>query len=283
LVLGNGFAFELTVVGNSYSRGGNKNLLVDVQKYYIANDTFKLIEGTVTNTEGITILHLVPDSEIYNFLISRNGVILGTFNDYKVVCSNKAAGQCEIILNLALATTSFPNFTNYGGIYGAHLLDSTLGTLQFTFGATDGNVHTINQVVYKPSSGYGFPEVIICNSTTSGTSGTLTCAVPVSYQNTTFVSQILNDGAWVGSTKFSFLAPPNMFGADKIIQLLMFSCLVLMMLSHPILIVIGAVFGITLSIILLTMGGVGSGTLTAAIIFYLLGGAVVIWKISRSM
>ena len=80
------------------------NLLIDIQRKYLPLDQSISIESSVTNYDGDSVGHLIQNSEIYSFIVSYYGTILGTFNDYRVQCQNEALRQCTITLNLVSST-----------------------------------------------------------------------------------------------------------------------------------------------------------------------------------
>jgi hypothetical protein len=278
LLLTSGNTFQVTVVGNLQASNGNTGLLVDAQRQYLAQNAFNSVESSITDTDGVTILHLVQSSVVYNFVVSYNGIVLGTFASNQVVCSNTATGQCTIILNLAQSIPNIPNYATLGNITGFFTLDSALKTLQFTFSSTDGQVHVVEQIVTK-NDGYG--NTTICDSTTSGTSGALTCAIPPAFQNTTFFAQILSDGQLVTTKMFSLVPAINYYGVDIFIELLMFSGLVMMFISNPITIVVGAGLGFLSSITLLFIGTNSWLRMFSVIMFYVVGGLVLISQIAK--
>jgi hypothetical protein len=278
LLLTSGNTFKIIVVGNLQSSNGNADLLVDIQKQYIGQNAFYSVESSVTNSEGEAIGHLVPSSAVYNFIVSYNGQILGTFNNYQVQCQNPYNLQCSITLNLGQATGTITDFANYGNISQTFLLDNTLHILYHTFVSTDGNSHVVRSLVIKND---GYANNTICDNSVTGTSGTIQCNIPVVYQSTDFYIQTFVDGIHVGDKYFSQRVTPNYYGADIFIELLMFSCLVLLFISHPATIVIGGILGILSSVILLFIAGGSMGTVMATVIFYVVGGIIVIWQIAR--
>lgn len=278
LLAASGNTFRLVIVGNLYS--SNSGLLIDVQRQYIPTNSFNTVESPVTASNGEAIAHLVTSSVVYNFIVSLNGVTIGTFNNYQVQCQNPISEQCYINLNLAQSTASLPDFTNYGNVSTVYLLDNNASTLYLTFLSTDGLNHNITQYVYQNDA---FGNNTICSSTSYGTSGTLTCVIPAVYQNTTFYSESYSDGTYLGVAFFSLGGKPNYYGVDVIIELLLYSCLVMMMLSNPVLIVIGAILGVLFSIILLFISSGSSVAIISSVIFFIAAGVIIIWQIGRRL
>lgn len=276
LLSANGNTFEINIVGNSYTSGGN--LLIDIQKYYVGLGKFISVESPVTNTGSVGTGHLITSSEVYNFIVSYYGKTLGTFNNYQVVCQNPSTAQCSITLNLAQATGELEDFTTFGNLDTIYLLNNLTRVLTLTFTTVDGNSHNVSQIVFIND---GKDNTTICGDSITGTSGTFTCTIPLIYQNTTFFSQVYSDGELVGTKILSFAPVINYFGADIYIELLMFSCLVLLMISNPILMMIGGLIGILCSVFLLFLGGGDFTSILATIIWYIVAGVIIVWQIGR--
>lgn len=280
LLKSSGETFNVIVVGNLINTNGNADLLVDTQRQYLSQNQFYSIESSVTDSEGTAITHLVESDQIYNFIVSYNGEVLGTFNNYRVKCQNQQTGQCSITLNLARATGSLDSFEDYGNISQTFLLDTPTNILYQTWSSTNGEVHIVNSLVIK-ADGYG--NTTICNNTATGTSGTIQCNIPVIYQNTSFFVQTTVDGVLIGSKFFSQGVDPNWYGADIFIELLMLSSIVLLFLSHPITIILGAIIGLVSPILLLYVTGVSFSAIMGATIFYVVAGIIAIIVIRRKM
>jgi hypothetical protein len=273
-------SFTIRVTGNYLSSTGNSDLLVEAQKRYISFNAFYLVESTVTSQDGQTILHLEPNDEVYNFIVSYMGQTLGTFNNYQVQCSNPSAQQCEVVLSLSQSTASLPDFTNTGKIRSTYLYDNTTRNLYMTFTSTDGSAHTVKQIVLKND---GFLNTTVCNNTAYGTSGTLICTIPSIYTNSSVISNLVSDSTYISTKTFWFGENPDFAGVDIIIELLMFSTLVLLFIGHPIFIVIGGMFGLICSFLLLFIGTASFGDVFFSIIYYLVAGGIIIWQISKRM
>ena len=273
LNLSRGHAFNIIIVGNLLSTQGNVGLLVDSQRQYLATDEFVSVESPITNSEGIAISNLVQAEEIYNFLISFNGELLGTFNNYQVKCANAALGQCSITLNLATATGTQTDFESVGNITQLILLDTSTNTVHHTFSSTDGISKTVTSLVIK-DDGYG--NTTICNGSSTGTSGTILCAIPVQFRNVSIFVQTFESNVLLGSKYISQGAETDWQGADILIILLMFSSLVLLMVAHPIAIIVGALLGMTMPIILIAVAQASYSSVVGAVLFYIAGGIVAI-------
>jgi hypothetical protein len=280
LLTEHGYPFEIAVYGNYLTPNGDNGLLVEVQKKYIPSADFKLVESAVTSARSSTYVHLTPNTQIYNFIVSYMGQPIATFNNYQVQCQNPSYSQCSISFNLGQATALAGNFKNYGNISSVYLMNTSSQVLYYTYTSTNGATHTILQTVVLNDA---FGNQTICNITSTSTSATLTCAIPSGYGNQTILSSIYSDGVFVGSTIISTSPSRNLYGVDILMELFMFSTVVLLFIAHPIIIIFGAILGMLLSgvLIYITQGSLSS--IIAAILYYVVGGGILIWQISKRL
>jgi hypothetical protein len=259
---------------------GNSDLLIDVQKRYISQNKFISVESSVTDLIGNTLLNLVPNTEIYNFIVSYKGRTLATFNNYQVQCQNELYSQCSIVLNLGQVLETIPSLDNYGNVSISYNLDEASNILYLYYNSLDGQSHDINQIVKK------YDNTVICNNTGTGTSGTLTCSITTVYQNTTLFSDVASDGVYIGSNTFATgtdLKDLDIYGIDIYIELLMYSTMVLLFIANPILIVIGSMLGILFAVLLIFFTGASASSIIATIIYFIIAGGIIIWQISRKI
>jgi hypothetical protein len=271
--------FKITVVGSPLPNQ-NAGLLVEAQKQYLNLNQYIPVEDTQTGNDGNGALSLIQNSAIYNFIVSYNGQILGSFNSYKAVCQNPAIPQCTITLNLASISGNITDYRNYGNVAASFVYNNLTNSTLFSYFTTGGNIHTVREVV-TVDDGYG--NTTICDQTGTGTSGTLICFIPIQYQSVNLWSTVYVDGVFVGNSYLSLLATISWFGVDVLIELLMFSCLVMLFLEHPVMIVIGAALGFIMSILLLWASSGSFSAIVGVSLFYVAMGGLVLWQISRKI
>jgi len=272
------YQFSIIAVGNLISSQGNSGLLVDMQRQYLSRNEFISVESPVTSSEGIGIGALVTNKEIYNFIISLNGEVIGSFNNYKVQCQNPTIPQCSLTLNLAQSTAGQTDYNNYGGISQSFSLDSGTNILYQTYSSSDGESHEVRSIVQRM---YGTSNKTICNTTSIGTSGTINCDIPVARRNEIIIINTLVDGNNVGYKIITQGVDQDWFGADILIELLAFSALVFLFIGHPITLVIGGILGLASPVLLLLITGGSFGAIFFSIFYYAIAGGIIIWMMSR--
>jgi hypothetical protein len=221
--------------------------VVDIQRQYVPISQYVSVESPLTDSDGVTLGHLVADEIYYNFIVSKNGTTLGTFNSYRVKCQNIVIGDCRIELNLIESTSDPTDFSTYGNISFNYLWAPISRVLTLNFLSTDSVAHTVAWNVTQ-LNGYG--NVSLCSNTASGTSGTFTCNIATSYGNTSILAELYSDGTYLGSDSFSFgqSGQGNIFGGTRVVLgILFYSVLVLLLSFNPVAMIIGGFLGMGFS------------------------------------
>ena len=82
-------------------------------------------------------------------------------------------------------------------------------------------------------------------------------------------------------TRFSQGEEVDWQGADILIYLLMFSALVLLFIGHPITMVVGALAGLTLPVILISLAEGSFSTILGAVLYYIASGVIIIIVLAK--
>lgn len=273
LLLTSGYPFKIRLAGIT----NNQDLLIDVQRQYIPINNFLSIFSLATDASGAVVAPLVQGTVIYNFIISQNGTVIATFNNYQVKCDNPSILSCSITLPLSQATADAQDFENYGGVSQTLLFNNNTRNLFLTFSTTDGNSHNVTQGVIQ-NTGYG--NSTICYNSLSGTSGTIICNIPISYGNVTFYSNTYVDGKLKGTNFFSTNpSSASIFGGVRVIlMMLMYTSLVFLFISNPIIMIIGALLGMVFAVSLYVIDG---GSNLQPLFWLSVAVVIIIWQISK--
>ena len=184
--------FQLTFTGSDFLPV--ENALVLVNRQYIAENVFKTVELPKTDSNGQTVLHLVRNNVIYNIQVTKDGVVLGSFNNLIAFCEDFTIGDCKINLN---ALTAQDDIFDYDTVLGITFLpptyNSTNNLTSFTFLTTDGSIKTVLMNVTRFDI---FGNSTVCESSLTSSGGTLSCTVPSNLEDaqlkiSVFVDNIL--------------------------------------------------------------------------------------------
>lgn len=244
-----------------------KEALVQVQRKYISQGLFKTVEIPMTDINGQTLAHLVLSDVIYTFNVFKDGVLLGTFDNVIAVCDNVALGDCSINLNAFSTTIPLEDFNTVGNFVYALSFDDTTGDVEATFSVPSGALST---VVLNVTQFSGNGATSVCTDSLETSSGTVSCTAPSSFENTTLIISLTQDGEQVGYSILPWQpSSSELYGANQFIMgMIMVLMLVGMGISGtPILVGIFLILGMLMALALNLFSG-GSTFAAGATIFW---------------
>ena len=152
------------------------NILVEVHRQYIADNDFKIVEIPITDSNGQTILNLVRDSVVYNFIMTNEaGQVVGTFNSIKAFCQDAIIGDCTI--RLAPDSASEDVF-DYNEEFDISISRASFNTVTEKVGISfiTGNLEPEEvEIVIVRNNQFGNRSV--CSSSLLSSSGVVSCNV----------------------------------------------------------------------------------------------------------
>ena len=122
-----------------------ENALIQVNRQYVSEGVFKTVELPITDSNGQTIVHLVQNDVVYNYIVTKDNEVIGTFNNLVAFCDDATIGQCFILLNALEGTTPAFNPDIGSGIsIQTTSFNDTTRDLTFGFSTNDGSVRTVS-------------------------------------------------------------------------------------------------------------------------------------------
>jgi len=275
-----GQEFKLTYKDNNFNVV--PNALVQVQRQYINEGVFKTVEIPKISNTGYTILHLIPSNVVYNFIIIKNGVVLDSFNNVVANCQTPDLKDCEININNLASTVSPADFDLVGEFSSTLTYDDTTRLISSTYAITSGvsAVTTLNVTLFSPLG-----TTNVCTNSLEASGGTLSCTVPLTFQNSTVVVRIISGG---DEKRFAMLNlesdPDDIYGNNLIFFALMLMVLLIGIgiTDNPMVLGVMMFFGMILLVALNVLnsdwlGSIGTGMsllwLLIAIIIILVKGS----------
>jgi hypothetical protein len=188
--------------------------LILIKRKYISEGLFKTVEIPITDNAGETLANLVLSDVIYSFTVTKDGVLLASFDNQVAFCDNIATGDCKIQLN-TYSSTSIPDVYQDTGDYYFDI-DYAAGTriLTATFSVPSGAAATnLLNVTLLQNDGV----TNVCSDTSVTASGTLSCTVPSNYENSTIIAELTKDGTLVGRAIIDLAGDPDeIYGNSRI-------------------------------------------------------------------
>ncbi len=254
--------------------------LIDITRLYVDEGVFKTIEIPKTDSNGQTVSHLVENDVVYTFIIKKEGKILATINDVIAVCQDQTIGNCEINLQALVTETEIFGWETYTGVDLSISFDEENRRVSTSFTTNDGTVSTMQMNVTEYTR---FFNGTICFSSISSSSGTLICDIPISYGNTTVITEIYKDGVLI-KTSYSTISrnPSELFGATGILLVaLLFLTLTFLLIDSKELMMLGGILGLMIGGLLNFYNSGGLLGVGATFIWLIVGSGIIIWRISR--
>lgn len=255
--------FQLTFTGSNFLPV--EDALVFVDRQYIAENTFKTVELPKTDANGQTILHLVRNDVIYNIRISKNGAILGNFENIIAFCEDFTIGDCKISLSAFDSTqATFEYDADLGITFTNPSYDNSTNVMSFNFLTTDGSAKTVLMNVERDDI---FGNRSICSDTLTSSGGTLSCTANPNLDDTTLRISIFVEGTQVIASSVG-IDETDLGQAGYLVFFVMTLTFILMFSGSK----TGILFGMALSLI----GAIGFGMIKGDLIGF---GASGLWLI----
>lgn len=253
------------------------NIIIHTFRKYIGDGLFREVERSKQNEGGDTVVHLVEEDVIYYFIVSKNSQILYTSTSYTALCQ---ATPCEIQLE---ASGGFEQFSEEWDLIdnGLYTLTSNSLTREVNLTYVLTSPSTMNLTVYKLASDGSYDVVGSGKSTSSQDSILVT--VPVVSGNTTFFASIYQDSVFKKSAWIDFEDDAGLYFGNTLSLFL--GALIILTLG---LIAVAEGSGVIIFLILgmfisMALGLVDYRTSTGLnlFIYFVIAGAIIIWKVTR--
>lgn len=254
-----------------------ENALIQVNRQFVSEGVFKTVELPITDSNGQTVVHLVKNDVVYNYIVTKNNEVIGLFNNLIAFCEDETIGQCFISLNALEGTEEVFNPDASTGVSFTPLnFNETSRDLKITFSTNDGSVKTVLMSAIKMDQ---IGNTTVCSSSVSSSSATLTCNIPASIGNETIIVTLFVNGALSSTTFFSAANDIELGAAGLFLLFFLTISLVFMFSESKSMMVIGVILGFVAGTLLyLVEGGILAGA--TAIIWLIIQGIILIWKLN---
>ena len=149
------------------------DILVNVNRQYVSDNDFKTVEIPVTDSNGQTVLHLVRNDVVYNFImVNSEGKVVATFNKLIAFCQDFTIGSCSIKLNEPTTEAQlYDNEEDIGISYSISYSNIT-DVLSLDFVSNDLTTKTVTFEALRNSD---FGNRTACQESLIASSGLITC------------------------------------------------------------------------------------------------------------
>ncbi len=193
LNLSDSTAFQLTFTGIDFLPQGD--VLINVDRQYIAENVFKTVELPITDTDGKTVIHLVRNDVIYNIRMIKEGALIGNFERIRAFCDDPLLQNCQLSLGASSSISGF-TFDEATGLAFSSVptFDPNASTVSFDFVVVSGIPKTINMNVTRNDI---FGNRTVCENSVTSASGTVLCSIDPGITDTRLITAVSVDGVGV--------------------------------------------------------------------------------------
>lgn len=184
-----GEAFNIIYKGEDFVP--SENTVVQIQRKYIADGIFRTVEVPSTGGDGIAVGHLIPNDVIYNLVFIQNGTVLDTFSNIVAKCQNPSISECQINLNAFISGDNLFDLINEDDFFSSLSFNRDTMTVSSVFGITSS---VPGEVILNVTQFDNRGNINVCSDSLTSTTGTLSCVVPQTYDNTTVRAIITLNG-----------------------------------------------------------------------------------------
>lgn len=260
------------------------DILVYNCKNYVAYNTCFNVEVPKTDSNGQTILNLIRNDEVYNFImVNVTGHIVATFNNIVAFCQDYTIGSCSIDLSAPGVNELLYDYNDEVGISFSTTYSNSSQTIAVNFNSLNGTSKTVRVVVTTDN---GFENQTICDNFLTSTTGTVSCDISGSTDsNQFFLVTIYSNGVYAGQVTIdanpSLATTGGAFGTDGYLIAMLIVFLVFMLFSNDrqvlvFMLGIGWVMIVALGLIKGALFGAASGGIWLIITI-----VIFIWKLKQ--
>lgn len=255
--------------------------VIDLLRYYVGEGEYVSVENALTDDSGNTRLHFVTEDVKYYVIVRKNNEILYQSSPFLAICQSS---PCQINFQEEDQLAINYNYTQEGNLNYFITLDEGTRTATATFNTLDGSTTTANLKVIRFDN---YLNVTICDDNLTTSSGSLSCTVPLSARNSTYIVEFGTYNSpltWVTYRYFSL--DPNAisnFGYSGVVMTLLLTLTLVFMAipSGMTAIIIFGILGIIFASILVIFSGGSIFGIGSSILWLISAGAILIWKANK--
>lgn len=251
--------------------------VVHVFRKYVGEGLFREVERAKQDENGDTIVHLVEEDVIYYFVVTLNGDHQYTSSTYTALCQTT---PCTIQLEASGGFSGFgTDFDLITGGSASIITDDVNREVTLTYALSSPS--KMNFTLYEMVNTGDFSVV---NSTSeTATTGTIDLKIPQSAGNVTFFASLEQDDVFIKSQWVDLNPDATAFFGTKMALFIAFMIILTLGLigitegsGTIIFVILGVMLSGFLGLIVTTLStGIG------VIMYLILAGGLIIWKIAR--
>ena len=269
--------FKITYQNNNYNF--IEGAVIQLQRKYIDEGVYKVVEGPLTSNEGVAVVHIDLDSNEYRATVVKNSVVLDEFDNLIFKCQSELTGECSYALLGKVNPQNDLNFNNVQDFYYTEPLLSN-GTILISFSVPSGAPSSINLLLEQKDQ---WGDKTLCNTTIISSSGSISCDYSESLGDSYIDMTLYKNGNPIAKKTYT-LSPDkglNWLGNNYIFILILLFSLVGMALASPEWIIINGIITMVISGGLYLASGLDFVTGLGNMVWLVIAAIILISKISK--
>ena len=182
--------------------------IIQLQRKYIAEDSYKVVEAPKTSSSGTAVVHVDLDSILYKSVVVKDGVVLDTFDNIVFHCENLFSGVCNQELKGEVDPENIIEVEDLEDF--SYTITEENNTITLQYSIPSGTSSDINIIMTQKDS-YG--NVTLCNQSIISSGGSLECDYTDSITQSYITFEVLKDDELIdyrtyvirGSEEINFL------------------------------------------------------------------------------
>jgi hypothetical protein len=253
--------------------------VLQLQRKYISEDIYEVVEAPLTSTDGTAIFHVDLDSNLYKVTVVKNGVVLDIFDNIVFDCQNELSGECSQKLRGSINpanSVSIETLNDFG-----YTLSNDEDTVTITYAVPSGTSSSVNfQVVQRDS----FGNETLCNKTVVSSAGSIICTYDNNTITDSYLFLTLTKDNESQVTRSYYVRPSgdlDFLDNEFIIVFIFMLSLIGMAFSSPEWIVVNGVVVMLISGSLYLLSGLNFVMGLGNLMWIILAGGIIIYKMTK--
>lgn len=254
--------------------------LIQIERKYIENGTFNIVEVPKTDYSGTTSASLQLNDVVYNFKIYKDGVLIDEFTNVIAICQTPLVSTCQIDFSSSQDGITMPDFETGDDFNFDITFDKSTRIITASYVIPSGEPSEVELVVETQDA----VSENICTDVITSSSGYLYCTIPESFGNSTIKAELYKDDSLAGFGSISdnqdaFEIYDVILGILSVLTLM--TLLGLAVSDSPAISIIFIVLGIMFLSSTFLINSNGFFGATATILFLVIAGIIFLIKAAR--
>ncbi len=255
-----------------------KDAVIQLQRKYIGEDVYRVVEAPLTSDGGKAILHIDLNTNKYQASVVKDGELLDFFENIVFNCDNELSGDCTYSLDGTVNPNNDIPITDLIDFSYSVSVDEDNQTITVLFAVPSGTPSSINVVLEQIDM---FGNSTSCNTTIVTSAGSIECTYLDTIEKSILELSISKNE--VGLVLLSYVNDPelDMDGINFFIVFMFMVSLVGMAIASPEWMIIISVMVLVISGTLLLIRGMNLVMGLGAIAWVIIAAGIIILKMSK--